>query len=84
MDLECSNEGGLNEPNIAIRYVNECLGDPALENRFCPVRTFGVELSVPGPRLPFVHLNVRFGDPFASCGIVSSSSPTEDRRPGKT
>ncbi|PKI65799.1 hypothetical protein CRG98_013804 [Punica granatum] len=40
--------------------------------------------SVPGPRLLLVYLNVRFGDPFASWGIVDSSSPTKDRYPGKT
>ncbi|PKI50876.1 hypothetical protein CRG98_028739 [Punica granatum] len=55
-----------------------------LESRFCPVWAFGVELSAPGLRLPFVHLIVRLGDPLASCGIVRSSSSTEDRWPGKT
>ncbi|PKI64985.1 hypothetical protein CRG98_014609 [Punica granatum] len=55
-----------------------------LESRSCPVWALGVELSAPGLRLPFVHLIVRLGDPLASCGIVRSSSPTEDRWPGKT
>ncbi|OWM64096.1 hypothetical protein CDL15_Pgr020707 [Punica granatum] len=55
-----------------------------LESRFCPVRTFGVELNAPGPRLLFVPFNIRFGDPFASREIVGSSSPIGDRLPGKT
>ncbi|PKI50779.1 hypothetical protein CRG98_028833 [Punica granatum] len=83
-DLECLNEEDLNEPNIAIRRVTNVQVTRRLESRFCPIRTFGVELSVSDPRLPLVHLNVRFGDLFASCGIVGSSSSTEDRWPGKT